>query len=116
MHAFAASRRPALPGVAVLRRDGHVTGHVATTATTFWAPFGFWLRRQWWVWYIVVWTAGHRERSEGTTRMGPRRGDAVWDFTWDAVYAQQGHHTVERLPVSARGAVLAELGIAPADI
>ncbi len=47
--------------------------------------------------------------------MDPRRGDAVWDFTWDADYAHQGHHTVERLPVSAREAVLAELGIAPAD-
>lgn len=27
-------------------------------------PFAFTLRYQWWVWYIVVWTDGHRERSE----------------------------------------------------
>jgi len=51
-------------GVAVLRRDRGLAGHVATDIKTFWAPFGFSLRRQWYFWYSVVWADGRRERPE----------------------------------------------------
>lgn len=49
-------------GAGVLTRDGQVAGHVATTLCEFWSP-GSPLRRQWWVWLIVVWADGMRERS-----------------------------------------------------
>lgn len=58
-------------GVAVLRRDGEVAGHVATEVKTFWSPFSFSRHRQWWVWFIVVWTNGDREPSAGDYRLGP---------------------------------------------
>ena len=48
-------------GVGVLTRDGQVAGHVATTLGEFWSP-GSPLRRQWWVWLIVDWVDGTRER------------------------------------------------------
>lgn len=49
-------------GVGVLRCGDEISGHVATTLGWFWSPFSP-LRKQWWVWYIVVWVDGARERS-----------------------------------------------------
>jgi hypothetical protein len=107
---------PVRGGVAVLRRDGELAGHVATKVTTFWAPFSFSLRRQWWVWYIVVWANGERERAEEdyppwivVTEM------QSGIFTWDADDLHQGQYAVEWLPESEREAVLADLGIAHDD-
>lgn len=49
-------------GVGVLTLDGEVVGHVATSRSWFWSPFSP-LRKQWWIWYIVIWADGVRERS-----------------------------------------------------
>jgi len=103
-------------GVAVLRRDGQVAGHVVTTVLTFWAPLGFSLRRQWWVWYIVVWADSHRERPDEDyppwTVVAEMQAGR---FTWDTHDAHQGKYTVEWLPETEREAALADLGITPDD-
>lgn len=54
-----------------MRRDGEVAGHVATQVGTFWAPLSFSRRRQWWVWFIVVWPMGIARPPTRTTRRGP---------------------------------------------
>lgn len=53
---------PFVDGLGVLSLDGRPAGHVATTVSEFWSPFSP-LRRQWWVWYIVIWPDGTREVS-----------------------------------------------------
>ncbi len=50
-------------GMGVLSVGGQPVGHVATHVSEFWSPSRA-FRRQWWVWYIVVWSDGTRERSE----------------------------------------------------
>lgn len=47
-------------GVAVLRFDGQVAGHVATTL----GYFRTLRKQQHWVWFVVVWTDGRREQPE----------------------------------------------------
>ena len=103
-------------GVAVLRRDGQVAGHVATTVGTFWGPFSLTLRLQWWVWYIVVWANGDRERSQEdyppwivVTEM------QAGTFTWEENDIHRGQYTVEWLRESEREGALADLGIAQED-
>lgn len=49
-------------GCLVLCREGEVAGHVATILSWFWSPSRP-LTMQQWVWYIVVWADGERERS-----------------------------------------------------
>lgn len=71
-------------GVAVLRREGQVAGHVATPVKTFWAPLGFSRRRQWWVWYIVVWADGAREQpGEDYPPWTAVREMQSGTFSWD---------------------------------
>ena len=48
-------------GAAVLRSKGQLAGYVLSTVGTFWSPFRP-LRRQWWIWFLVVWADGKRER------------------------------------------------------
>jgi hypothetical protein len=103
-------------GVAVLRRNGEVAGHVATKVMTFWAPFSLSRRRQWWVWYLVVWADGDRELPDEdyppwTTVREMRSGT----FTWDQDDAHRGCYTVEWLPEEARQEALAALRIGPDD-
>ena len=106
---------PLRGGVAVLRRDGEVAGHVATKVTTFWA-FSFSLRRQWWVWYIVVWADGKRERAkEDYPPWSVVAEMQSGTFTWDPDDLHQGEFTVEWLPEREREAVLADIGIAHDD-
>ena len=109
------SIEPFRDGVGVLTRDGAVAGHVATAVSEFWSP-GRPRRRQWWVWMIVVWIDGMRERStedyppwtyvaemtNGYLRWeegGPRNGR--YDFFW--------------LPASEAVAQRSRLGIKPED-
>lgn len=47
-------------GVGVLTRGGEVCGHVLTTRSWFWSPSSP-FRRQWWIWYTIVWADGTRE-------------------------------------------------------
>jgi hypothetical protein len=49
-------------GVGLLTRDGKIAGHVAASRSWFWSPSSP-LRKQWCVWYIVIWADGSRERS-----------------------------------------------------
>lgn len=103
-------------GVAVLRRDGQVAGHVATTVTTFWAPLSFSRRRQWWVWFIVVWADGHRELpDEDYPPWTVVREMQSGTFSWDQDDAYRGDYTVEWLPEEARQAMLSALNIGPDD-
>lgn len=103
-------------GVAVLTRDGEVAGHVATNVTTFWAPLSFSLRRKWWVWYIVVWADGDRERSqEDYPPWSVVAEMQSGTFTWDEDDVHRGQYAVEWLDDEERDAVLADLGIAHDD-
>jgi hypothetical protein len=49
-------------GVGVLSRDGVRTGHVATVLGKYHGLFD--RQWRWWIWYIVVWEDGTRERSQ----------------------------------------------------
>jgi hypothetical protein len=49
-------------GLAVMIRDGKQVGHIATSLSKFWSPFRP-LSLQWWVWFIIVWEDGTKERS-----------------------------------------------------
>lgn len=51
-----------IDGAGVLSSDGRELGIVFTAKTTFWSP-SWPLRRQWSIWYLVVWSDGERERS-----------------------------------------------------
>jgi hypothetical protein len=53
---------PFRDGLGELRLNDELAGHVATSVGEFWSP-GRPLRRQWWVWLVVVWADGTRERS-----------------------------------------------------
>lgn len=103
-------------GVAVLRREGQVAGHVATSVRTFWAPLSFSRRRQWWVWYIVIWANGDREQ--------PGEDYPPWTvvqemqsgiFSWDEDGARGGTYEVGWLTAAAREQALAKLNIGPGD-
>jgi hypothetical protein len=47
-------------GVATLNHNGTLHGHLFSTVEWLWTPFSP-LRKQWWVWYIVVWSDGTRD-------------------------------------------------------
>jgi len=49
-------------GIATLRLDEQVVGHLASILTDFVTPFS--RQKQHWVWYIVIWADGTREASE----------------------------------------------------
>jgi hypothetical protein len=101
--------------VAVLRRDAEVAGHAATQVSTFWAPFSFSLRRQWWVWLIVVWSNGDRERPEEdyppwTYVREMQSGRLSWEQG-----SHRGDYVVEWLPEDQREQMLLTLQIRPGD-
>jgi hypothetical protein len=54
------SLAPFHDGLAELKREGAVVGHIATSVSTFWSPFSP-LSRQWWVWSVIVWSNGKKE-------------------------------------------------------
>ncbi|WP_434161416.1 hypothetical protein [Clavibacter michiganensis] len=49
-------------GVGVLSRDGVRAGHVAFVRGTYHGLFD--RQWKWWIWYIVIWEDGTRERSQ----------------------------------------------------
>jgi hypothetical protein len=53
---------PFRDGFGVLTRDGEIAGYIATTVLQSWSPLSP-LRLRWWVWYIVIWADGTRERK-----------------------------------------------------
>ena len=81
---------------------------------TFLTPFS--RRRQWWVWYIVVWANGERERpDEDYPPWTVVREMQSGTFSWDEDDEHRGDYTVEWLPEEARHEVLAALYIRPED-
>jgi hypothetical protein len=103
-------------GVAVLKRNGEVAGHVATSLSTFWSPsrpFSL----QHWVWYIVVWINGDREPSDEDyppewPMVKPMQHGV---FEWERGDAHDGEYTVEWLPADERQAALTSLNIEAED-
>ena len=49
-------------GLAMLKHDGKVVGHIATSVSKFWSPCSP-LSLQWWVWSVIVWKDGTKERA-----------------------------------------------------
>lgn len=109
------SLEPFRDGVGVLRQDGAVVGHVATTLSEFWSPFSP-LRRQWWVWLIVVWADGKRERS--TEDYSPWTYVAEMKagrFEWTGGGHRDGVFDFEWLSPDEAHRVRAELNVTPDD-
>ncbi|HRD61872.1 MAG TPA: hypothetical protein PLZ93_05325 [Nocardioides sp.] len=101
-------------GVAVLRRDGEISGHVATSVAMLWSPLSLTRRREWCVWLLVVWANGDRA--------GPLEEYAPWTyvremqsstFVWEEDDGHRGLYRVEWLPADERGLVLEGLRISP---
>ena len=99
-----------------MRRDGEVAGHVATQVGTFWAPLSFSRRRQWWVWFIVVWADGDREPLDEDYPPWTVVGEMLsGTFSRGHDDAHGGSYTVDWLPEEARHETLSALGIRPED-
>ena len=103
-------------GIAVLRNadDGAVAGHVATTLSTMRSP-GRPLSRQDWVWLVIVWSDGHRDRRiedypPWTIVSEIQAGRLIWDEG-----AHSGTYNVEWLPPDERDAAWSTLGISRDD-
>jgi hypothetical protein len=56
------SLTPFHEGLAVLKHHGEIVGHIATSVGKFWSPFSP-LSHQWWVWSVIVWADGTKERA-----------------------------------------------------
>jgi len=86
-------------------------GHVASVVGTFWSPSRP-LSRQWWVWFVVVWSDGSRERSfEDYPPWTTVREMQDGFFEWiDGV-----RYEIEWLPETERQRVRDELGLRPED-
>ncbi|MDO8144055.1 hypothetical protein [Isoptericola sp. 178] len=107
-------RDPALEpfdhGTVVLRRDGEVAGHVATTLGTFWSPARP-LTIQQCVWFLVVWADGVKEPpfedyAPWTAVEEIRAGTFAWE---DGPH--RGTYAATWLPRAQGEARWAELGI-----
>jgi hypothetical protein len=104
-------------GLAVLYRDGAVAGHIATSLGTFWSPFQP-FSRHWWVWAVVVWNDGTKERSE--------EDYAPWTFVADMTSGtyewagptddpRTGIYSIEWVPEEEARHVRDQLGIRRED-
>lgn len=107
-----ASLEQFVDGLGVLSRDGRVAGHVATIRSEFHTLLG--LKMQWWVWTLVIWSDGTRERAEEdnppwTTAAEMKNGylDVVsphaeragrYEFVW--LSAKEAREGWERLGIS----------------
>ena len=101
--------------IAVLRRDGEVAGHVASTVSTFWSPAKP-LSRQWWVWFVVVWSDGDRERAfedyPPWTFVSELQSGT---FVWDEEGAHKGTYSARLLAGEEEEFTRAALNIRPED-
>jgi hypothetical protein len=102
-------------GCLVLRRNGQKAGHVATALSTFWSP-GRPFTMQDWVWFIVVWSNGERERSfedyPPWTFVNEIQNGV---FVWHDGNSHSGEYSAEWLPDSERQEKWAELGVTLSD-
>ncbi len=53
---------PFYNGVAELKQNGKVVGHIATSVSKFWSPFRP-FSLNWWVWSVIVWADGRKEQA-----------------------------------------------------
>ena len=118
VHVLKRDHDPALDvfhdGIAELHHEGRLVGHVATTLSTMWSP-GRPLTRQDWVWLLVIWADGERERpfedyppwTSVTEILG---GSLTWDEG-----SHRGTYVVSWLPQSEREAAWSGLGISHRD-
>ena len=53
---------PFFDGVAEIKLNGQVVGHIATSVSKFWSPFNP-LSLNWWVWSAIVWADGKKEQG-----------------------------------------------------
>lgn len=102
-------------GVAVLRQNGQVVGHVAAELSTMWSlsrP----LTVQDQVWLMVLWSNGDRERHiEDYPPWTIVKEIQVGNLMWDEHDTHRGVYSVEWLPENERSAAWLTLGIAPDD-
>ena len=102
-------------GCLALRRDGAIVGHVATTLGSFWSP-GRLRTVQQWVWLVVVWADGAKERAEEDYPPWTWVRE-IWsgEFVWPGAGPRGGSYAVDWLADEAREAKWVELGITLAD-
>ncbi|HTW14875.1 MAG TPA: hypothetical protein VMF51_07090 [Nocardioides sp.] len=102
-------------GCWVLRRNGEIAGHVATTLSSFWSP-GRPLTAQQWVWYVVVWADGARERAQEDyppwNAVAELRSGV---FAWGDGGPRSGRYDAERLPAPDADAQWISLGLTVED-
>ena len=101
-------------GTAVLRQGDVVAGHIASTLSTMWSPSRPFTRQDW-IWLLIVWTNGDRER--------PIEDYPPWSIvkeicdgvlTWDEG-DHRGTYSVEWLPADQTPATWTALGISLED-
>ncbi len=102
-------------GLARLSREGQFAGHAATHLTTLWSPSRP-LQRQWWVWTIVVWADGTRERpieDYPPWTLVTEMNDGYLD--WDEWTPRGGRYTVEWVPDEEAARIRQQLAITADD-
>ena len=103
-------------GVGVLSRDGVRAGHVATVRWQYHGLLGRQLH--WWIWYLVVWEDGTRERSQEDYApylavQAMRAGYLDVDVARDPTRA--GRYDFAWLPPAEAAATRERLGIQDSD-
>ncbi|REJ06099.1 hypothetical protein DY023_07360 [Microbacterium bovistercoris] len=110
-----ASLDPFVNGLGVLSRNGDVVGHVATVRWEFHTLFS--RKQQWWIWTVVIWNDGRRERPEED--YPPRSSVAEMKDGYLEVYsrdeARAGRYDFAWLQPEAAREGWSRLGITHAD-
>jgi hypothetical protein len=103
-------------GVGVLSRDGVRAGHVATVLGKYHGLFD--RQWKWWIWYIVVWEDGTRERSQEDYEPYLALQEIQSGYLEVDVAAERsrtGRYDFEWLPREEAQATSARLGIQDSD-
>jgi len=100
-------------GLAALRRDGQVLGHVATSLGHFRTPFAP-RTPQPWVWFVVVWIDGEKERAVEDyppwTYVTEMR-EGYFDWAGGRRLDRAGRYDIEWIPADEAPAERYRLGI-----
>lgn len=101
-------------GLVALYRDGEHAGYVATSLSTFVTPFS--RRKQWWVWFVVVFSDGTRHNLiEDYPPWTYVRDMLDGYFDWEQSTADEGPFSVEWMSPDEAQRLRAELNIKPED-
>jgi hypothetical protein len=104
-------------GLAQLRRGDEVVGHVASTVGRFGTPFQP-RALQPWVWFVVVWSDGTRERSfedYAPWTFVTEMIDGIFDWTMYPDNPHAGVYTCQWVSAAEAARLRDELGIRPED-